>query len=201
MGTTTRSRAAARPARRLADRVGVRGGARLRGDPSPRWRAVVLGAGVVICGSSCGRDDILGASELAAAIEHELSLQGVFASVACPRGAAAGDEPVACTAISSDDPSGQAALVVRAHVEAHPGGAPRVRVTPEAALAIDRAGPAIARALAERGIEAERIDCDGTLARPGDRLRCDIDAKDGPPLRWTAVLGPDGHARGELHVR
>lgn len=163
------------------------------GVPTVVLSAVMAaGSTPAACGGSGGR---LGAEAIAGAIERELEAQGVSASVECPEGAGVGVS-VTCTAIAVDDPS-RTALVVRAKIV----DTDRISVAPEAALAVGRAAPAIRRALGGLGIEAERIDCGRSLARPGDPLGCDIDAGGGRRYRWDAVIGADGHARGELVAR
>lgn len=170
-------------------------GARTPGAVPAGVSGVVLAA--VIAGGSapaaCGGS--AGPEAIAHAIERELEAQGVSASVECPADAGAAAS-VTCTAIAVDDPS-RTALVVRAEIV----DADRISVAPEAALAVGRAAPAIRRALDGLGIEAERIDCGRSMARPGDPLGCDIEADGGRRYRWNAVLGADGHARGELVAR
>jgi hypothetical protein len=166
------------------------------GVPTVVLAAVVAaGATPAACGGSVPSVGRVGAEAIADAIERELEAQGVSASVVCPEGARVGAS-VTCTAIAVDDPS-RTALVVRAEIV----DTDRIAVAPEAALAVGRAAPAIRRALGGLGIEAARIDCGRSLARAGDSLGCDIEAGGGRRYRWDAVIGADGHARGELVAR
>jgi hypothetical protein len=165
------------------------------GVPTVLLAAVAAGSTPAACGGSVGSDGRVSGEAIAGAIERELEAQGVSASVECPAASRVGAS-VTCTATAVDDPS-RTALVVRAEIV----DTDRISVAPEAALAVGRAAPAIRRALGGLGIEAERIDCGRSLARPGDALGCDIDTGSGRRYRWDAVIGADGHARGELVAR
>lgn len=178
-------------------RCPTRGGARIRGrarvlaQAAGAWLGAALGSGAVACGGA------VDSGALARAIEGELRAQGLQAAVTCPvSDTEAAGELVSCTAVAVHDPA-RTELIVRARI----GDAGRVTLQPQAALAVARAAPAIRRALADEGIEARTIDCDGAVARPGEPLRCEIEARGGQTFRWQAVVGADGHARGELVAR